>query len=205
MASNVETSVQIEKDIVFGRAGDVDLRLDIYYPDPAPTKRTAIVQLHGGGFTRGAKENIAANCRAFAERGYVAIASQYRLVDQGQWPSQIEDVKAAIRWTRANLERLGVDDDKIAVAGYSAGATLALIAAGGYEADLEGHGGNEGVSSAVAVCLAFYPPDVIRPATSSWRLMPATRLTGRPAQSPTRGWRRADAADARDGRRDHPV
>jgi len=163
MASNVDTSIRVEKDVVFGRGGDIELRLDVYHPPVGTTKHTAIVQLHGGGFTRGARENIAANCRAFAERGYVAIASQYRLVDQGHWPSQIEDVKAAIRWTRANLERLGVDDDKIAVAGYSAGATLALIAAGGDEPDLEGHGGNAGVSSAIAACLAFYPPDTIRP------------------------------------------
>jgi acetyl esterase/lipase len=163
MTSNVDTAVRVEKDIVFGRGGDIDLRLDIYYPSIEQTKRTAVVQLHGGGFTRGAKENIAANCRAFAERGYVAIASQYRLVDHGHWPAQIEDVKAAIRWTRANLDRLGVDGDKIAVAGYSAGATLALIAAGGNDAGLEGNGGNASVSSGVAACLAFYPPDVIRP------------------------------------------
>jgi acetyl esterase/lipase len=193
MASNVETSVRMEKDVVFGQGGAVDLRLDVYYPDSTKTKRTAVVQLHGGGFTRGAKENIAANCRAFAEHGYVAIASQYRLVDQGHWPSQIEDVKAAIRWTRANLEHLSVDDDKIAVAGYSAGATLALIAAGGYEADLEGQGGNAGVSSAVAVCLAFYPPDAIRaghqlmaPDASDEAYRQASPITyARPGAAPT--------------------
>jgi acetyl esterase/lipase len=162
MTSNVAAEVRIERDVVFGRGGDVDLRLDVYYPAAEKTKRTAIVQLHGGGFTRGAKENIAANCRAFAERGYVAVASQYRLVDQGIWPSQIEDVKAAIRWTRANREMLGVDDDKIAVAGYSAGATVALIAGGGEEPGLEGIGGNGDVTSSVAACLAFYPPDAVR-------------------------------------------
>jgi acetyl esterase/lipase len=155
------SAVRIERDIVFGRGGDTDLRLDVYYPPPGTGNRTAIVQLHGGGFTRGAKENIAANCRAFAERGYVSIASQYRLVDQGTWPRQIEDVKAAIRWTRANAEKLGVDVDKIAVAGYSAGATLALIACGN-EAELEGSGGNPGVSSAVSACIAFYPPEATR-------------------------------------------
>jgi acetyl esterase/lipase len=155
------SAVRIEKDIVFGRGGDVELRLDVYYPPDGISKRTAIIQLHGGGFTRGAKENIAANCRQFAERGYVCLASQYRLVDQGRWPSQIEDVKAAVRWARANIEKLGVDTDKIAVAGYSAGATLALIACGN-EPELEGSGGNSGVSSTVAACIAFYPPEATR-------------------------------------------
>jgi acetyl esterase/lipase len=155
------SGIRIEKDLVFGKGGDSDLRLDVYHPPAGVSKRTAIVQLHGGGFTRGAKENIAANCRQFAQRGYTSIASQYRLVDQGRWPAQIEDVKAAIRWARANLDLLGVDSDKIAVAGYSAGATLALIACG-TEPGLEGSEGNPDVSSAVAACIAFYPPEATR-------------------------------------------
>ena len=48
------SSGQIEKDIVYGRGGDVDLRLDVYHPT-GPSLRTAVVQLHGGGFTRGAR------------------------------------------------------------------------------------------------------------------------------------------------------
>jgi acetyl esterase/lipase len=149
-------STHIEKDIAYGRGGDIDLRLDLYHPTRA-SKRTAIVHLHGGGFARGAKENIAANCRAFAERGYTSLASQYRLSDQGRWPDQMHDVKAAIRWTRANAERLAIDADKIAVAGYSAGGLLALVAAGsnGVSA-LEGDGGNADVSSQVAACIAYY-------------------------------------------------
>lgn len=154
-------SARIEKDLVFGRGGDIDLKLDVYHPADGASKRTAIVQLHGGGFRQGAKENIANNCKLFAERGYTSIASQYRLIAQGQWPAQIEDVKAAIRWTRANAERLGVDPDKIVVSGYSAGAAVALIASGGPdEPALEGKGGNNNVSSAVAACLAFYSPAV---------------------------------------------
>ncbi len=149
-------SSHIEKDVVYGRGGDTDLHLDIYHPT-GPSLRTAIVQLHGGGFTRGARENIAANCRAFAERGYTSIAAQYRLAPDSVWPAQIHDVKAAIRWTRANAERLNIDPDKIAVAGYSAGAMLALVAAGSHGvAALEGDGGNAGVSSDVAACIAYY-------------------------------------------------
>jgi acetyl esterase/lipase len=149
-------SGHIEKDVVFGRGGDSDLRLDIYHPT-GPSKRTAVVQLHGGGFTRGAKENIAANCRAFAERGYTSLAAQYRLAPDNRFPAQIHDVKAAIRWARANAERLSVEADRIVVTGYSAGATAALVAAGSAGiAALEGDGGNAGVDSGVAACIAYY-------------------------------------------------
>jgi acetyl esterase/lipase len=160
MTVQADPAIRIEKDVVFGRGGDVELRLDIYFPPAGASKRTAVLQLHGGAFRAGAKENIAANCRALAQRGYTAIASQYRLIDVGHWPAPIEDVKAAIRWIHANVEMLDVEDDRVVVGGYSAGATLSLIAAGGYEPDLEGSGGNAGASSNVSACLAFYPPDV---------------------------------------------
>ena len=149
-------SSHVEKDIVFGRGGNIDLRLDVYHPT-GPSKRTAIVHLHGGGFTSGAKENNELNCLAFAERGYTSITAEYRLASQGHWPDQLHDTKAAIRWARANAGRLGIDSDKIAVAGYSAGGDLALVAAGtGDVAALEGEGGSAGVSTRVAACIAYY-------------------------------------------------
>ena len=89
--------------------------------------------------------------------GYVSIGVQYRLSGQAKWPAQIEDVKAAIRWTRANASRLGIDADRIAVAGYSAGGFLALTAAGTADKkEFEGNGGNVGVSTKLAGCVAFF-------------------------------------------------
>jgi acetyl esterase/lipase len=92
-------------------------------------------------------------------RGYVNIAAQYRLAANGaaRWPSQMEDVKASIRWTRANASRLGIDPERIAVAGYSAGGHLALFAAGtANKPEFEGKGGNAGVPTNVAACLAYF-------------------------------------------------
>jgi len=156
--------LEIEKDIVFGKGGDVDLPLDVYHPAPGNAKRMAVIHLYGGGFFAGSKEGVATSSRAFAGQGYTSIASTYRLVGQARWPAQIEDVKAAIRWTRANADRLNIDADKIAVAGYSAGGMLALFAAGtGDRAQFEGAGGNAGVSSKVAACVAFYPATSANP------------------------------------------
>ncbi|HEY5568055.1 MAG TPA: alpha/beta hydrolase [Gammaproteobacteria bacterium] len=150
--------LEIDKDIVFAKGGDIDLPLDVYHPAAANAKRMAVIHLYGGGFSRGSKEGVATSSRAFAGQGYVSVASTYRLTGQGRWPAQIEDVKAAIRWTRAKADRLNIDADKIGVAGYSAGGMLALFAAGTSDRpEFEGTGGNAGVSSKVAACVAFYP------------------------------------------------
>lgn len=150
--------IKVENDVVFGKGGDMDLRLDIYRPPAGTEKRMAVIHIHGGGFRAGSKAGVASSSRAFAGLGYVSIASQYRLTGQGRWPAQIEDVKAAIRWTRANASRLNIDADKIAVAGYSAGGLMALFAAGTQDRkEFDGAGGNAGVSTKVSACVAFYP------------------------------------------------
>src|SRR4051812_46688291 len=87
----------VEKDVVFGKGGGIDLHCDIYRPPASVTpKRTAIIHYHGGGFARGSKEALAEKLPMYAKRGYVSIAAQYRLSGVAKWPSQIEDVKACI-------------------------------------------------------------------------------------------------------------
>jgi acetyl esterase/lipase len=152
------SNVRVESDVVFGKGGDMDLRLDIYHPPAGTEKRMAVIHLHGGGFTGGSKTGVASSSRAFSGIGYLSIASQYRLTGQGRWPAQIEDTKAAIRWTRANASRLNIDPNNIAIAGYSAGGLMALFAAATSDRkEFEGNGGNAGISSKAAACVAFYP------------------------------------------------
>jgi acetyl esterase/lipase len=124
----------------------------------------ATIHIHGGGFTGGSKETLIERVPPYASRGYVAIAVQYRLVGETKWPSQIEDVKAAIRWVRANAKSLGFDPERIAVVGHSAGGQLALFAAGTpNRAEFEGKGGTPGVSTQVVACCAYYPSTEVRP------------------------------------------
>jgi acetyl esterase/lipase len=161
MAQNqtlAQGGVTVEKDVVFGKGGDMDLKLDIYKPPAGTEKRMATIHFHGGGFAGGSKDTLADRIRPYAALGYVAIAAQYRLSGQAGFPALIHDAKAAIRWVRANAKRLGIEPERIATVGYSAGGYHALFTAGtGNRPEFEGTGGNPGVSSQVAVCLAYYP------------------------------------------------
>jgi acetyl esterase/lipase len=154
-------NLRVEKDIVFGKGGNKDLTLDVYRPPEGVTsKRTAIVHLFGGGFFVGNKNAgyIINDAKALGARGYTNISANYRLQSEGLWPAQIHDTKAAIRWTRANADRLGVDPNRIVIAGYSAGGMLSLMAAGTMgRREFEGEGGNVGVSSNVNACIGVYP------------------------------------------------
>merc|ERR1712232_606783 len=79
------------------------------------------------------------------------------------WPSMLHDCKAAVRWMRVHADRLGISPDHICSQGASAGGHLALMVAacdGAVYPELEGHGGNAGVSSKVAACVAIFPPTV---------------------------------------------
>jgi len=174
--------ITVEKDVRFGKGGDIDLELDVYRPRTASPKRMAIVYFHGGGFTGGSKESLSERIRPYAALGYVAIAAQYRLAGQAGYPALVHDAKAAIRWTRANAGHLGIDPARIGVAGYSAGGYHALFVAGSADRpEFEGTGGQPGVSSKVAVCLAYYPASNV----------PATML---PAGSDAAARRAANAA-----------
>jgi acetyl esterase/lipase len=156
--NSTKSSVSVEKDVVFGKGGDMDLKLDIYRPPAGVEKRMATIHFHGGGFSRGSKDALSERLRPYAQLGYVAIAAQYRLSGQAGFPALIHDAKAAIRWVRANAKTLGIDPQRIAVVGYSAGGYHALFTAGtGNRSEFEGSGGNQGVSTQVAACMAYYP------------------------------------------------
>jgi acetyl esterase/lipase len=180
--------LRAEKDIVFGKAGSMDLTLDVYRPPVGVTpKPVAIIHLFGGGFFVGNKNAgyIINDAKALGARGYTSVSANYRLQTEGSWPAQIHDTKAAIRWTRANADRLGVDADKIVIAGYSAGGMLSLMAAGtNGMAEFEGDVGTPGVSSDVNAAIGVYPLASAEIATGLWPQGQATPEAIR-AASPT--------------------
>lgn len=122
--------MSIEKDVVFDTANGRELRVDLYRPEggDVPT-RTAVLLVHGGGWILGDRHMMESLGTAFAAQGFLAAAVEYRLVRESPWPAQLDDVSAAVRWMAENATSLGIDAQRIVVAGSSAGAQLAMMAA----------------------------------------------------------------------------
>lgn len=92
--------------------------------------RPAVLLLHGGGWVAGEPSWVFPSAQVFAERGFVAIAVQYRLSDSLRTPIEaLADVCTALRWTRLNADSLGVDSNRVAIYGVSAGGHLAAATA----------------------------------------------------------------------------
>lgn len=140
-----------------------------------------ILLLHRGGWHSGDRSQLKGFGVLPGRRGYTCIASEYRLTGESLWPAQIEDVKCAVRYIRANAAELGVDPDRLVVSGNSAGGHLALMAGAAAAGAFEGDGSNAGVSSAVSAVIAFYPPTGLD--QREWGGMPALFGKGAPPET----------------------
>ena len=138
-------------------------RLDLYvqYARDFKVRRPGVLFIHGGGFTGGDKaEYRSASVSAdLARAGYVVVSCNYVLGPKdrpGVWPRNIADCREAVRWMRANADVLGLDPDRIAVAGGSAGGYLALMV--GLSDDKTGPGGDPAakVSAKVSAVIDMY-------------------------------------------------
>ncbi len=110
-----------------GPAGPLPLRL---YRPSAARDLPAIVFAHGGGFVMGSLDTHDAMCRSLAVKSGCAVVSVgYRLAPEARYPAAIDDVVAALAWVLAEAGTLGLDADRVALCGDSAGAYLAASAA----------------------------------------------------------------------------
>jgi acetyl esterase/lipase len=117
---------------VYKRVDDRDLTLYVTKPDAwkPSDRRPAIVFFHGGGWVGGKPGQFTEHSKYFASRGMVAVQVEYRLLDRESNDPPIvcvRDAKSAMRWVRSRAETLGVDPERIASAGGSAGGHLAAF------------------------------------------------------------------------------
>lgn len=150
----------VERDLAYASISQAE-RLDLYLPAGGTPPHPVILFIHGGGFISGDKaDGQEAPALEGLTRGYAVASMDYRLSDEATFPAQIQDVKAAIRWLRANADAYGLDARRIAVWGGSAGGNLAALAgtSGGVPSLSDAALGNARQSDRVQAVVDWYGP-----------------------------------------------
>ncbi len=166
--------IVFKNDIEYATVDGVKLALDFAAPKgegPHP----CVVLLHGGAWKMGSRKDLSRRPPAdldfgnngkslteiLAERGFAAASVSYRLAPKNKFPSQIQDVKTAVRYLRANAKKLNIDPDRIAAYGFSAGGHLAsLLGTTEGVKDFEGELYPDQSSSVCCVVNFFGPTDL---------------------------------------------
>ena len=117
---------RVERDLAY--AEHERNRGDLYLPeDRGP--RAGVLVIHGGSWARGNRGRMKRWSERLAAEGYAAFNIDYRLAPEHAHPAQIEDVRAAFAWLQERGQTLGLDPERLAATGYSAGGHLALLLA----------------------------------------------------------------------------
>lgn len=147
------------RQVVYKQTPQGELTIEVFYPKDwkATDRRAGIVFFFGGGWTNGNRSQFVPQCQYLASRGMVAATADYRIRSKHKTsPVQcVEDAKSAVRWMRKHAGELGIDPDKLAAGGGSAGGHLAAATAlcDGYDAADE----DKAVSSRPNALVLFNP------------------------------------------------
>ncbi|MCP4454040.1 MAG: alpha/beta hydrolase [Planctomycetes bacterium] len=180
-------AIQITLDIPYAGTDNPRQCLDLFLPKARASESPlpVIVFIHGGAWRAGNKRGGQGRVRSFVESGrYAGVSVAYRLTGEAQWPAQIHDCKAAIRWIRANAKTHGLDPSRIGVWGTSAGGHL--VAMLGTSAGVPAMDGDLGphnkVSTAVTCVVDFFgPTDFLQ---MDAHRVPGSTMAHDPADSP---------------------
>lgn len=167
VAPELPKNVKALMSVTYCSVDDRALKADVFYPTiKTKKKRPAVLLIHGGGWRSGDRSQQIPMAQHLAAKGFVSIAAEYRLSTEALYPAAIFDLKAAIRWIKANAEIYQIDTNKVVVLGCSAGGQLAaLIGTTNNNPEFEDKICNPGYSSKVAAIidvdgtLAFIHPE----------------------------------------------
>ncbi|MPQ97429.1 alpha/beta hydrolase fold domain-containing protein [Modestobacter sp. I12A-02628] len=145
------------------RPGSRPLQLDLHLPPEGAHPAPFVVFAHGGGWSTGSRDVVGPGFADWSPSPFdrlaaagIAVATvDYRLSGESTWPAPLEDVVAALRWLRGNSTRLGLDADRVALWGESAGGHLAAMAG------LLGHDPDRGAGRVRAVVDWYGPADLL--------------------------------------------
>lgn len=146
------------RDIAYGHADGIDLKLDVYHHEDKPSNAPVLLQIHGGGWTEkyGDKNHQALPLmNQLASMGWVCVSVDYRLSPTASWPAHIVDCKLGLKWIREHVAEYGGDPDFVVTTGGSAGGHLcSLLALSANDPAFQP--GFEDVDTAVNACVPFY-------------------------------------------------
>lgn len=151
--------VQFRRGVPVGRAGERELTTDLFLPPEGFAElRPAMLYIYGGGWRSGTPSHFYRQAARLAAHGVVGVCTWYRLSGEAPFPAAVQDCKCAVRWMRAAADELGIDPERIGVAGGSAGGHLAaMVLTTAHIPELEGDGGHAEQSSAVCMGVPFNP------------------------------------------------
>ena len=154
-APKVPEGVTVYHDVAYVTDGHERQKLDLYVPDTGENL-PLIIWVHGGAWRGGDKTHYVR--MEYLKAGYAGASINYRLSQHAVFPAQIEDVKAAVRWLRANAETYRLDPNRFAAWGSSAGGHL--VAMLGTTGDIEEFevGENLKVSSRIQAVVDYFGP-----------------------------------------------
>lgn len=152
------------KDIEYVKRGDTSLKLQLLIPGNVRSlespleKRPVVVYVKGSAWMKQECYKELPNISYLARQGYMVAAVEYRASAEAKFPAFLQDVKSAIRFLRANADKYGVDEDRIAIWGDSSGGHASLMA--GFTGDFEEYktDDNKEYSDKVCAIVDFYGP-----------------------------------------------
>lgn len=154
----VPEHIDVFRDITYKTIDGMELQVDIYrqkdLQEPAPT----LIFVHGGAWKKGKRQDYLPYLIDYAEKGYVTATLSYRLSGVAKFPAAAQDVNCGIKWIKEHAEDYGIDPDRLALVGGSAGGHLSLLLGYGGEEPLFNQDCIPDAGSAVKVIVDFYGP-----------------------------------------------
>lgn len=185
---DIPEGVEIRMNVPYGTGDGIELTTDLFLPPAEFTDpRPALLYIHGGGWQGGTPAQFYRQAARLALKGVVGACCRYRFSGQAKFPAAVHDVKAAVRWLRASVDRFNIDADRVGAMGGSAGGHLAaMLATTAGMPELEGAGGNAGQRTDLQLCVPLNPITDMRRFVAGTNLHPAVEkfMGGPPEEMP---------------------
>lgn len=124
----VPETIEARTGIEYKQADSLSLQLDLYKLKSLSDAAPALIFIHGGSWSKGKRSDYLPYLLDYAQKGYVTVSISYRLAGVAKFPAALQDVQDAVRWIREHAGEYGINPEKIALVGGSAGGHLAMMA-----------------------------------------------------------------------------